>query len=155
MARRLFWIAAMLGVAHAAFSLYWAIGGTWLLATVGQWAVRLGRDEPGLAALTLALVAAVKLAAALIPLLVDLGRIGAPRFWRAVSWVGATGLVIYGLFNVVVATAVLTGVIPVADYDHAAMLGHAALWDPLFAAWGLALLGALAASRPGARGVRE
>lgn len=154
MARRLFWIAATCGTVHAAFSLYWAFGGDWLLPTVGEWAVRLGRDEPLLSAVVLTVVAAVKLAAAVIPLLVDIGRIGAARFWRTLSWVGATAITGYGLFNVAVATAVLTGVIAVGGYDHAAIFGHAALWDPLFAAWGLALLGALTVSRPERR-VRE
>lgn len=29
----------MVGLAHAAFSFYWALGGRWLLPTDGQWAV--------------------------------------------------------------------------------------------------------------------
>ena len=65
--RGLVWVAAAAGVVHAAFSLYWALGGTWLLATVGRWAVDLGRDEPALAGIALGLVTLVKLAAALVP----------------------------------------------------------------------------------------
>jgi hypothetical protein len=33
--------AALADTVHAGFSLYWGLGGTWLLATVGQAAVRL------------------------------------------------------------------------------------------------------------------
>ena len=34
------WVACGLGLVHAAFSLYWALGGQWLLATVGRFAVQ-------------------------------------------------------------------------------------------------------------------
>ena len=33
------WAAMALGLVHAAWSFYWAFGGSWLLDTVGQWAV--------------------------------------------------------------------------------------------------------------------
>ena len=68
----------VLGLTHAGFSAYWALGGRWLLGTVGEWAVRM-----------------------------------------------ALG----------------------GGYDRAAMIGHVALWDPLFALWGLALLSSLWLSR--------
>jgi hypothetical protein len=145
---RLVWLAWVLGLTHAAFSVYWALGGRWLLATVGQWAVAAAEQNPVRAGLLLGVVALVKVAGATIPVLVVHRRISACRFWRAVSWLGAVGLVLYGGFNVVVASAVLSGLIrPEGGYDRAAMVGHAVLWDPLFLAWGLTLLASLWLSR--------
>ena len=40
------WTAAALGGVHAAFSAYWALGGDWLLRTVGAWAVALRDSSP-------------------------------------------------------------------------------------------------------------
>ncbi|GAA1651495.1 hypothetical protein GCM10009806_20390 [Microbacterium flavum] len=65
------------------------------------------------------------------------------------SWIGGVGLIVYGGVNMVVAIAVLSGVIRTDDgYDESAMIGHAFLWDPLFLLWGLALTAALALTRP-------
>jgi hypothetical protein len=44
--RVLVWIAGLAGAVHALFSLYWALGGRWLLSTVGQWAVDLSTEGP-------------------------------------------------------------------------------------------------------------
>jgi hypothetical protein len=85
LARGLAWIAMALGLAHAGFSAYWALGGRWLLPTVGEWAVTMADTDPQRAG----------------TIRVDGG------------------------------------------YDRTAMIGHVALWDPLFALWGLALLGSL------------
>lgn len=104
---------------HAGFSAYWALGGQWLLATVGHWAVG-----------------------------VTCGHVPWPRFWWAVSWAGGLLLVAYGAVNVVVNGAVLTRVIRAAGgYDVDAMIGHAWLWDPLFPVWGTALVLSLRYSR--------
>jgi hypothetical protein len=155
-ARRLVWAAVLAGTLHAAFSLYWATGGTWLLDTVGDWAVDLGDEQPLLAGIGLGLLGTVKLAAAWVPLLVESGRVGARRRWRRVSWAGGLALVAYGGSNTVVALAVVTGVVhPAGGYDSAAMLGHAALWDPLFLVWGVALLASLWVSRDRAASARR
>jgi hypothetical protein len=144
----LVWMALVLGLVHAAFSAYWAFGGRGLLATVGSWAVAAAEQNPVRVGLLLGAIALVKAAAAIIPVLVAYGRIGGRRFWRTVSYVGSVGLVLYGGVNVVVAGAVLGGLIrPEGGYDRAAMIGHAALWDPLFLVWGLALLASLLLSR--------
>jgi hypothetical protein len=132
LATRLVWLACVLGLAHAAFSTYWALGGRRLLATVGPWAVAAVEQDPVRAGLLLGAVALVKAAAAIVPVLAAYRRIGGRRFWRAVSWLCAVGLVLYGGANVVIAAAVLGGLIrPAGGYDRAAMIGHAALWDPL------------------------
>ena len=94
-ARTLAWVGLTLGLAHAGFSAYWALGGRWLLRTVGEWAVRLADADPQRAGLALA-------------------------------------------------ATVLAGLIHIDEaYDRTAMIGHVALWDPLFALWGVALLGPL------------
>ncbi len=56
--------AAVVGLVHAAFSLYWVVGGRALLPTVGQWAVSLVQRSPVLAGITLAGIAVIKVAGA-------------------------------------------------------------------------------------------
>jgi hypothetical protein len=147
-ARGLALVALALGLTHAGFSAYWALGGRRLLRTVGEWAIRLADTDPQRAGLVLGGVALVKAAAAVIPVLVSYERMPWPRVWRAISWVGAAGLVLYGGANIVVSGAVLAGLIHVdGGYDRTAMIGHVALWDPLFVLWGCALLGSLWLSR--------
>lgn len=142
------WLAAGVGIVHGLFSLYWALGGRWLLDTVGAWAVDLAVDAPVAAGIVLALIAVVKFAGATVPLLVESDRMSGRRGWRVAEWVGAAVLVVYGLANTVVAWFVLAGVIvPDGGYDRAAMIGHAALWDPLFLCWGLFLGAGLALTR--------
>ncbi|GAA3701768.1 DUF3995 domain-containing protein [Microlunatus aurantiacus] len=142
--------AAAFGLVHAAFSAYWAIGGDWLLRTVGAWAVGLRDDSPTAAALGLGAVALVKAVAAVVPVLVAYGRLPWRPLLRAVSWVGGGFLILYGGVNVVVSGAVLAGLItPDGGFDRPAMIGHAFLWDPLFALWGAALVVSLALSRTG------
>lgn len=151
--RRLLTAAAVVGLVHAAFSAYWAAGGRWLLDTVGQWAVDLADRSPVVTALGLGAVAVAKAAGAVVPVLVEAGRIGARRLWRALSWAGGTALLLYGGANTLIAWLVLGGVLtPEGGYDHRAMVGHAALWDPLFLAWGVLLVAGLTLSRGTPRG---
>lgn len=148
MARVFVWLACALGVIHAMSSLYWALGGRWLLETVGQWAVDAVEDEPVLAAAALGGLGLAKLAAAVVPVLVEYGRLPWRPFWRLLSWLGGLGLVVYGMLHIVTGALVLGGVI-VAEggYDRAAIAGHAVLWGPLFALWGAALTLSLWLSR--------
>jgi hypothetical protein len=146
--RALVWTAGLAGAVHAGFSLYWALGGRRLLATVGQWAVDLSTEASLMAGIALGLVAAAKLLGAAIPIGVAYGRVPWPRFWRGISWAGGLLLVAYGGVNTIVALTVLTGVIrPEGGYDADAMMGHAYLWDPLFLLWGGALVLSLWFSR--------
>ena len=147
---RLLVAAAAVGLLHAAFSLYWALGGRWLLRTVGAWAVQLADNSPAATGVVLGLLAALKVAGAVVPVLVETGKLRGRRAWRTLTWFGACGLVAYGLLNVLVAWSVLAGLVtPHGGYDAAAMMGHAALWDPLFLVWGLLLAGGLARTRGG------
>ncbi|WP_261369443.1 DUF3995 domain-containing protein [Corynebacterium sanguinis] len=138
--RALFALACIAGLTHAAFSAYWAAGGTWLLATAGQTMVEQFESMTWV----LWIVAGIKALAAVIPLLAPDNPL-----IRGVSWVGGFVLVVWGGLSTVIALAVFAGVyIPKGGIDRAGMIGHAFLWDPLFVLWGVALLGALATSPP-------
>lgn len=133
---------------HAAFSAYWALGGRWLLDTVGAWAVNLVDRAPLLSSVVLGLVAIVKFAGAAVPLLVEYQRLPGRHLWRVLEAIGSGVLIVYGGLNVAVAWAVLGGIIVSADgYNRAAELGHAALWDPLFLLWGVLLAAGLRYTR--------
>lgn len=116
--------AAVLGIGHGLFSFYWAGGGQWLLSTVGdvasQFDGRLWLLVP---------VGLVKVTAGLAPWL--LARSGWPLapLSRAVCWLGAAVLILWGGLSTVTAQLVLAGVIqPDGGFDRSSMLGHAWLW---------------------------
>lgn len=137
-------LAALAGTVHAFFSLYWAIGGDWLLETLGERIVTTFADMRWV----LVPVGLIKLVAALAPLWLD--RRGWPLrpLTRGLAWLGGAVLVVWGGLNTVVGQLVLAGAIrPDGGYDRPGMIGHAWLWDPLFLVWGLALLVYLAATR--------
>ena len=144
---RLVRLACAVGLLHAAFNLYWALGGRWLLETVGRGPEEMLNKTAIGAAGALLLIALFKALAAVIPVLNAQERMPWPRLWRGISWAGGVFLVLYGGVNTLVALGVLLGVIPSPGYDRAAMLGHAFLWDPLFLLWGSALVGHLWLSR--------
>jgi hypothetical protein len=133
-------VAAAAGLVHAASSAYWGLGGDWLVETLGERIVTTFADVRWL----LLVVAAVKVAGALVPLW--LARRGLLRRmpWVALLWLAVAVLVLWGGANTVVGNLVLAGVVtPDGGYDRPAMVGHAWLWDPLFLLWGLALAVAL------------
>ena len=137
---RLLTAAAVAGMIHAAFSLFWALGGRWLLPTVGQWAVDYAREAPLATGILLSFVAGVKGAVALTPLLASRRRLPHPRMWRGLAWIAALVLTGYGAVNSIVAWLVLGGGLrPDGGFDRQSMIGHAYLWDPLFLVWGLML----------------
>lgn len=145
-ARVLLIVACAVGLTHAAFSLYWALGGSWLVETLGATMLSALGDRRWL----LIPVVVVKTAVAVGPLVAL--RLG---WWRRrpvllLAAAAALVLIVWGGLNTVVGNLVLAGVIePAGGFDRAAMVGHAWLWDPLFLTWGLALAGALAAQRSG------
>lgn len=133
-------IAAVAGFLHGAASVYWGLGGTWLLETIGD---QVAEQFEGLGWLILG-VGVVKIAFALSPLFLD------GRWWRPFHWLGAGVLILWGGLNTLVINLVLAGVLPRGEnYDHAAMTGHGWLWDPLFLLWGLSLAVGLWATRRG------
>ena len=142
--------ALVVGLLYAAVSVYWGLGGTWLLDTVGGTLERQGRA--GNAAVMLAVWAAValKLIAALLPL-IALRRPTEPRRDRvvwALAWATAAILTVYGLVQTAVGLLVQAGAISTsATVDHRALAWHAYLWDPWFLIWGLLVTAALLRGR--------
>ena len=150
--RRFLWAALILGLVHAFWSFYWAFGGTWMLDTVGQWAVVSQLHEPVQTFSVLLSIGVVKTAAAVIPVVVEYGKLGGRQFWRLISWIGSLGLVVYGGIYAVTALLMLMGLVePTAAYDKSVMLGHTLLCDPLFFFWGLSLASSLMLTRRRAR----
>lgn len=139
LAKGLIWLAFSAGIVHAGFSLYWALGGTWLLNTVGQVATTITQRGARFTVLFLLGVALFKALAASFPVLNAYGTLPWSGLWRSISWIGGLLLILYGAVNTITAWLVLLGIIVPASYDRPALLGHAALWDPLFLIWGLGL----------------
>lgn len=144
---RWFVVAAALGSVHAAFSAYWAVGGDWMLASVGAWAVEAQDGRSVSVVLALATIAVVKLVAAWFPYLAEAGRLPWRDLCRTISWPGSILLIVYGAVNVVISGAALIGLLGDEPENREALLGHTFAWGPLFTAWGIALLGGLAVSR--------
>ncbi|MDF8265207.1 DUF3995 domain-containing protein [Luteipulveratus flavus] len=128
--------AAVAGVLHGAISLYWASGGDWLIETLGQRLLDAFADSRWV----LFPVGVAKIAGAVVPLLLARRGLLNRVLWRVLCWIGALGLIVWGGLNTVVGNLVLADIIrPDGGYDHAGMVGHAWLWDPLFLLWGLCL----------------
>lgn len=142
------WVGTVVfGGLHALSSLYWGLGGTALVETIGRAAVELRADPPWWIFPALVLVGLLKVAGIVVPLAATNGRLRPGRVWRSLSWVGGLGLVLYGGVYTVVAHLALAGLFGEVE-DRPGMLGHAWLWDPLFLLWGACLLVALATTRP-------
>jgi Protein of unknown function (DUF3995) len=137
-------IAAGVGTVHALVTIYWAFGGSALLQTVGPDMVALFASRRWL----LLPVAAVKLAVAVAPVVLDRRSWPWRPLTRGLAWSAATVLIFWGGINTVVGNLVLGGAMePSGGYDRPGMIGHAWLWDPLFLLWGTALAVGLAGSR--------
>ena len=91
------------GLAYAAISVYWAVGGRWLLNTVGISLSQPDHEAGHLAALAAVWgAAAVKAVAALLPLLAigvwpRTANGGLRRLARVLTWIEAAILTGYGL----------------------------------------------------------
>jgi hypothetical protein len=142
------------GLAYAAISVYWAVGGRWLLNTVG-----ISLSQPGQAGHLAALLAvwgaaAVKAVAAVLPLLAigvwpRTANGGLRRLARVLTWIEAAILTGYGLVLTASGLLVQAGVIKAAaPADRLAREWHAYLWDPWFLIWGIFVFLALWRSRP-------
>lgn len=158
------WLAFAVGILFTAVSLYWALGGTWLLDTVGP-----GLADPaakGKIYLVVAIWAAVlvKGAAAVLPLVAM--RMPQPKLRRVLRffvWAQAVVLVAYGFVLTVGGLLVQADVIHAAENaDHVALAWHTYFWDPWFLIWGILVLVSLLRSRvprkplePGSGDARE
>jgi len=156
---RLAQAACGVGLAYAAVSVYWALGGTWLLDTVGGALEQQGRTgNPGII-LAVWAAAVLKVIGAIVPLAavgVTSGQatIAGRRQVRVrvLAWLEAAILTIYGLVLTAAGLLVQSGAIAsAASADHRALAWHAYLWDPWFLLWGALATAALVRSRqPGA-----
>ncbi|MDV6276534.1 DUF3995 domain-containing protein [Rhodococcus erythropolis] len=136
-----FRVAAAAGLLHAAASLFWALGGRWQLESVGEWAAALAQEHPVRVGLALGLITLVKASAAVVPLLNERHRSRFHQQIRLGGWTGDVLLVGWGTLSSLSACAVLAGLVtPSNSYNRNTMIGHAFVWDPLFALWGGALL---------------
>ncbi|MGO1950134.1 MAG: DUF3995 domain-containing protein [Mycobacteriaceae bacterium] len=142
-------VAAVTGVIHGGFSVYWGLGGEFLVGTLGSDLVELWEEN----AVLLLPVGLLKIVAALLPMVLVTAWFPTWPWWlrrllRTVSWLGAVSLVVWGGVNTVVGNLVLSGVIEPGDgYDRDGMMGHAWYWDPMFLIWGAALAAGLWLSR--------
>ena len=144
----------VVGLAYAAISVYWAVGGRWLLNTVGISLSRPGQAGHLAALLAVWGAAGVKAVAAVLPLLAigvwpRTANGGLRRLARVLIWVEAAILVSYGVVLTASGLLVQAGVIKVAAHaDRLALKWHAYLWDPWFLIWGIFVFLALWRSRP-------
>jgi hypothetical protein len=145
------WAGLALGLLYAVAGVYWGLGGSWLLDTVG--ASLAPPDRSASAAVVLAVWCAVglKVIAAVLPLLA-VGAGAARVRWRdlirALACVEAAILTVYGLNSTAVGLLVQAGLIGTpADADHRALAWHAYLWGPWLLVWGVLVTAALFRSR--------
>lgn len=138
-------VASALGLAHAAVSLLWLLGSTWLLDTVGEPFVTWGTEREPATLLALGVVVLAKVAAVGV---VALGVLRGGRAWRVLGWTAAGVLLVYGALMTVGNGLVALDVVLAADGADLRAIGwHAAFWDPWFALWGAAGVVALRLSR--------
>ncbi|MGI8808439.1 MAG: DUF3995 domain-containing protein [Acidimicrobiales bacterium] len=140
----------MVGLLFAAFSVYWALGGMWLLSTVGRSFEEHGRAGDVGWVLLGWVAAALKVAAAVLPVLAlrRLTRAGWDRVVWVLAWLAAAALSSYGLVTTTVSLLVQFGAIQVsAGANHRAQAWHAFLWDPWFLVWGILVVAALVRGR--------
>ena len=142
--------AAAVGGLFALVSMYWGLGGTWLLDTIGGSLEAQGRA--GSAGIVVLLWASVvlKIVAALLPLAV-IRRWGPARIRPAITalaWSAGIILTGYGLVLTVAGLLVQVGIIATGpESNQRALAWHAFLWDPWFLLWGLLSLAALISFR--------
>jgi hypothetical protein len=129
--------AAALAFASAAVSLYWTLGGTGLLDTVGGEIERLARERSAAAIAVVGATAVAKLLAGALAL--ALLRSDRRPLVRAAIGGGAL-LALYGGVLVVAGALVLAGAIDSSEpVDEYALRWHVFLWDMWFLVWGAAL----------------
>jgi hypothetical protein len=151
-------LAAVLGLASAGVSAYWALGGEGLLNTVGGDIERWGRGQGATVVIVLWLIVGLKtIVAVAAPILVGVGYERLPswtrgRVPRALGWIAALTLTIYGGVLTIMGLLVQAGIVKAsADADSTALAWHAYIWDPWFGLWGIAFVVALWRSRQGDR----
>ena len=125
-----------LGVASVLVSGWWLLGGTAGLDSLGGGLERLARGRWATALVVLTVVVVVAKLAAVV-LAWTLTRPNAPRPLARVAQWGGAALAAYGLL--LTAGGAVGLVLDAEGADRYALAWHTALWDPWFAAWGIAL----------------
>jgi hypothetical protein len=136
--------AAVAGVS-ALVSVYWALGGTIGIRSVGGQIADLALSASA-GATALALVASLLKLLGVAFALVLAGRIGRRLPARRVlvlGWCAAVVLTAYGAVNMIGAALVLTGLVRSPGADRYALGWHLGLWDLIFLLWGVILMPAL------------
>jgi len=138
--------AAALAFASAAVTLFWLLGGTLGLATVGGDIERLARERAAATLVVLAVTFVAKLAAGALALMLADTRRRLPRAVIRLGLAAGVGLALYGGVLVAVGALVLAGAVdPSGPRDEYALRWHVFFWDLWFLVWGSVL--ALAAAR--------
>jgi uncharacterized membrane protein len=130
----------------AAVSVYWGLGGTWLLDTTNESIERSARAGETGVFLAVWAAAVLKVMAAVLPLLA-LRPLQNPAWSRRVwvlAWAAAAITTLYGLFATTLAQLTLHGVINAsATVDDPRHVWLAFVWEPWFLLWGLMIGAAL------------
>lgn len=128
----------------AAVSLYWALGGTAGMRSVGGYAERMARSGDASATVVIWMTVALKAGGAVLALSLvrPWGAVFPRRLRAGIAGAAALVLSLYGGMNMVGEALVeLHVVTPSTPVDWTGLAWHLALWDAWFLAWGL-LLGA-------------
>jgi hypothetical protein len=148
--RQLAYVAAALAFSSAAVSVFWTLGGTFLLETVGGSIESLARSRSP-AALTLgAATSLVKVGAGMFSLALDRpwGRHVPERLLVGANAVLVSLLLAWGGVNVAAGSLSVAGAVTPADgMNQRALLWHVLVWDLWFVVWGAALTGAILSYR--------
>jgi len=128
------------GVAFAAISFYWGIGGTLGLDTLGGSIESLAQAHDRTLLVAVWVTGFLKILGCLLAL--ALAGTWAARLPRrpitVLGWVGATSLTLYGGILVVPETLVTMGAFrPTQPVDWKALLWHLYVWDKSFLVWGI------------------
>jgi hypothetical protein len=134
--------ATVFATGFAAVSLYWALGGTAGLSTLGGSLEHTARSRSALAVLGAWSAVGAKAAGAALALSLVRpwgGRI--PQRWRLRASTGVSAVLIaYGGIQMAGEALVELGVLrPSGNVNWTALRWHLALWDPWFLLWGLSL----------------
>jgi len=134
------YVACVWGVAFAAISFYWGLGGTLGLDTLGGSLERLARAHDPTLLVAVWVTGFLKILASLLAL--ALAGTWSPKLPRRpialLGWFAAASLTLYGGILVVPEALVTIGAIkPVQPVDWKPLLWHLYVWDLSFLVWGI------------------
>jgi hypothetical protein len=151
LARWIAYTAAGVGFAFAVPNLYWGLGGTRGLATLGGEIERRARegDEVILALNWVSVVLKVLGGLLALALVERWGRRLPRRGIRAAAWIGAGVLVVYGAAQTTAVLMAFLGIVEPEDHPGDSVLRwRLFVWEPWFLVWGLLLAVATWLSSP-------